>query len=104
MFEVAQDRVNYLSWPLVVNGIALELEGESSVFSFDGITYPSIEDAIKQFSDSFYLDQDYFKKVIFLLGEQRFAKAVRFCRLLVDASRLEKKQALAELAQEQALI
>ncbi|WP_440875336.1 hypothetical protein [Thalassotalea sp. PLHSN55] len=102
MFEVAQGRVNYLGWPIVVNGVALELDEDATQFIFDGVTYPSIDDAIAHYCHVFYLDKKYFIKVLYLLGQGQFAKAVRFCRLLIDASANEKQQAFVELLNEQA--
>ena len=101
MFEVAQGRVNYLSWQIVLNGIELEIEDDVLHFDFDGVTYPTIDDAIEHYSQAFFLDKKFLIKVLYLLGQQHFAKAVRFCRLFIDASATEKKQAFIELLEEQ---
>ncbi len=101
MYEVAQGRVNYLSWAIAIDGILQDIPDEDFVFIFDGVEYPSIDDAISHYAENFYLDIDYFKKVLHLLGESKFSQAVRFCRLLVDANTLEKKQAFTELFHQQ---
>ena len=106
MYEVAKGRVNYLSWPLVADGIELDqtMAGaeQVEVFNFDGVAYPSLEDAITHYAKVFFLDRDYFTSVVQHLGNDNinvktFAHAVRFCRLLVNASPNERQQAFKGL-------
>lgn len=106
MYEVAKTRVSYLGWPLVVNGIELEeidLEQiEVEPFSFDGVLYPSLAEAINHYAKIFLLDEYYVSAVLEHLGnghidEKSFAQAVRFCRLLVNASPHERKVAFKAL-------
>lgn len=106
MYEVAKARVSYLGWPLVVNGIDLEEidldEIEAQSFNFDGVLYPSLSDAINHYAKIFLLDEHYVIAVLQYLGngaidEKSFAKAVRFCRLLVNASPNERKVAFNAL-------
>jgi len=109
IYEVAKERVNYLSWPLVANGIELnELELDEKVteeFSFDGVIYPSLADAINHYAKTFLLDEHYVSEVLQHLGngdidQSSFARAVRFCRLLVNATPIERKVALKALIAE----
>lgn len=109
IYEVAKERVNYLGWPLVASGIELnELlldEKVSEVFGFDGVIYPSLADAISHYAKTFLLDEHYISEVLQHLGngdinERAFAKAVRFCRLLVNATPYERKVALNTLIAE----
>jgi hypothetical protein len=100
MFEIARQRVNYPSWPLVVAGIELQACEGSNEFLFDGICYPSLNDAISHYCQSFHLDRKFFIEVLSVLGEPQFAKVVRFCRLLVNHTPAERQLALAELVEE----
>jgi len=109
IYEVAKDRVNYLGWSLVANGIELDEllidEKVTEAFSFDGVLYPSLSDAITHYAKTFLLDEHYVSEVLQHLGngdinERAFARAVRFCRLLVNATPSERKVALKELTTE----
>ena len=106
MYQVAKARVSYLGWPLVANGIELEevdlVELEVETFNFDGVLYPSLSDAIAHYAKIFLLDEHYVTAVLQHLDnggidEKSFAQAVRFCRLLVNASPNERKVAFKAL-------
>lgn len=100
MFELAKDRVNYASWPLIVDGITVLDEYQDQSFNFDGVDYPTIEQAINHYANTLLINPDYFRSVVALLGNDNFAKAVRFCRLLVAANTFERQQALRQLRME----
>lgn len=97
MFELARARVNYVSWPLIVDGITVLDEYQAQSFNFDEVSYPNIEQAINHYANILSLSPDYFRSVLALLGDDHFAKAVRFCRLLVAANTVERQQALRQL-------
>ncbi len=99
MFEIAKTRVNFAGWPLIVAGICLDefKYRDSEAFTFDGMTFPSIDDAIKHYAKVFSLNQEYVKQVLAHLGIDKFAQAVRFCRLLVGSTPDERKNALNKL-------
>lgn len=97
MYEIAKQRVNFKSWPLVINGLTLAVKQTKSTFKFDGIEYPHIDSAIDQYANNFHLNKAFFREVITCLGEANFAQAVRFCRLLVGSTPAERQQALKEL-------
>lgn len=99
MYEIAQARVNFCHWPIVVHGIILEkCATESLTFTFDGTTYPSIEQAIEHYSSVFQLNRGYFQRVLAKVGIERFAMAVRFCRIMINATPDERTLALQELS------
>ena len=100
MFELAKARVNYVSWPLIVDGVTVLDEYQENSFNFDGVDYPNIEQAMQHYANSLSFSLDYFRSVVALLGDKHFAKAVRFCRLLVAADVLERQQALRQLRME----
>ncbi|PCI55118.1 MAG: hypothetical protein COB45_07065 [Gammaproteobacteria bacterium] len=97
MFELAKARVNYISWPLIVDGITVPDEYQEQSFNFDDVVYPNIEQAMQHYANTLSLSLDYFRSVVELLGDENFAKAVRFCRLLVAANVFERQQALRQL-------
>tara|TARA_Y100000034_G_C6789325_1_gene353286 strand:- start:208 stop:885 length:678 start_codon:yes stop_codon:yes gene_type:complete len=98
MYEVAKDRVNYKAWPLSYRGEDLEEVFVKDSFTFDGVTYPSVDDAILHYAQSFGIKVQVMKKALAITGIEAFADAVRFCRLLVGATPDEIKVALAGLA------
>tara|TARA_R110000787_G_scaffold37304_6_gene94936 strand:- start:81 stop:719 length:639 start_codon:yes stop_codon:yes gene_type:complete len=97
MYQVAKDRVNFRGWPLVLDGIELENEEGEREFCFDGLCYPSIDEAIAHYSLNFDLDLAFFRHVLAKMGPESFARAVRFCRLYVGATPIEKSRALREV-------
>ena len=98
MYEVAKDRVNFRGWPLILNGVEIINEDVEREFCFDGVSYPSIDQAIEHYSLNFSLDSDFLRRALAKIGPQQFAKAVRFCRLYVGATPNEKSQALREFS------
>lgn len=115
IYEVAKGRVSYKGWPLIANGLVLDssvAEGECvEPFQFDGVVYPSVNDAIAHYGNTFKLDQHYMTAVLKQMSEgiiekqldgQSFSKAVRFCRALVDATPDKRKLAYRKLVSKSA--
>lgn len=109
MYELAKGRVNYPGWGLIVNGIELDerkfKEASLTHFCFDGVQFPSIDDAIMHYAKVFALDKHYMSAVIQHLAAGNisttsFSKAIRFCRLLVNATPNERKAAFKALAEQ----
>lgn len=100
MFELAKARVNYASWPLIVDGITVIDEYQEQSFHFDDVTYPNIEQAMQHYANTLSLTLDYVRSVLELLGDDHFAKTVRFCRLLVAENVSTQQQALRQLRME----
>ncbi len=100
MFEIAKARVNFSGWPLVVAGLELEsLQWQAKeIFCFDGIEYPSTDDAAAHYAKAFDLHLTFFRQVLHRLGQDNFAQAVRFCRLLLGSTPDERKAALKQLS------
>ena len=97
MYEVAKMRVNFKGWPLVLSGLYIEAVDEKEAFIFDGVSYPSVDEAIEQYTKNFDLPRGYLKQTLHSLGVEQFSRAVRFCRLMVGTTPAERKQALREL-------
>ena len=97
IYEVAKGRVNFSAWPLSYHGIKIEQEKCSTPFTFDDITYPTIEDAVLHFSKIYSLNILFLKTVLAKVGHNRFAYAVRFCRLQVGATPTEQRLSLQSL-------
>ena len=96
MYEVAKDRVNYMGYPLSYNGIELEVERSKSSFNFDGINYPSVDDAISHYSQAYGLNKRFFTDLINKGGHARFSAAIRLCRIMVGATPNEQREALLD--------
>ena len=98
IYEVARERINFKRWPLIVDGIELEIEREKEHFEFDGVTYPSVDDAISHYCQIFYLNETFFISVLEKYTLARFAEAVRFCRLMVEKTPAERAVILKTLS------
>lgn len=97
MYQVAKDRVNFRGWPLVLDGIEIINEEADREFCFDGVSYPSIDQAMEHYSVNFDLDLAFLRRVLAKIGPKNFAKAVRFCRLYVGATPSEKSLAMRDI-------
>lgn len=97
MYEVAKDRVSYTGWPLIVDGVLLNCEEDKASFLFDGMSYPTIDDAINHYIQTFGLHADFFRKIIAVLGEHKFGEAVRYARIFIGTTPQEQTIALNQL-------
>ncbi|WP_448550092.1 hypothetical protein [Thalassotalea fusca] len=100
MYEVARDRVNFRGWSVVIAGITLSPPDTMPNFVFDGVVYPTINDAIEHYANAFYLSKHFLRQTVATIGAEKFSQAVRFCRLLIDATPDERTLALKALKQE----
>jgi ribosomal protein L37AE/L43A len=96
IYEVAKARVSFNGWPIVYQGIDLDIAIDEQTFVFDGVTYPNVEDAVSHYCQVFSLNKTLFQKALNKVGIEGFAKVIRFCRLLVGATPNEQKQSLKE--------
>lgn len=94
MYEVAKGRVSYNPWPLIVDGATLECIDEKEAFYFDGMRYPSIDDAVIHYVNIFDLNINFFKQVLAIVGDKRFAYTVRYARIYIGATPQEQRIAL----------
>ena len=97
MYEVAKKRVNYKSWDVVYKGYTLVNDNDKDIFNFDGVAYPTIDIAISQYVKSYQLNKNFFIEVLNKFGRQKFATAVRFCRLHVNSTPQERSIAFHAL-------
>ncbi|WP_371377478.1 hypothetical protein [Thalassotalea aquiviva] len=98
MFEIARDRVNFKGWPLVYDGEEIHNTQAGKAFLFDGIEYVNLEHAVNFYVATFDLDKAFFIKVLTVLGPEKFAQTIRFCRLYVGHTPNEKRMALTTLS------
>ncbi|TRX55646.1 hypothetical protein [Thalassomonas sp. M1454] len=98
VFEVARDRVNFSGWPLWCNGEQIENITEGKEFIFDGVSYTDIYQAIDFYVATYGLDKEFLLQVVKIVGIDRFAYAIRFCRLYIGHTPNEKRAALKELS------
>lgn len=97
MYEVAKGRINFSGWTLSLRGIDLVNTDEKASFIFDGVTFPTIDEAVSHYCLAFDLHKSLFKSALDKIGIDRFADAVRFCRLHVLSTPNEKQLALNDL-------
>ncbi|WP_448566683.1 hypothetical protein [Thalassotalea ganghwensis] len=98
MFEVAQARVSFQGWPIIVNGI--EIESASLIeetFSVNGTDFPSLHHAIAHYTKAYGLAKGYLADVVTIVGQEQFSFAVRLCREMKDATPDERRLALEAL-------
>jgi hypothetical protein len=97
MYEVAKERVSFRGWALVLDGVEIEKDDGSDHFQFDGVSYPSIEEAIDHYSENFRMDGTFLRKILAKNGPEKFGQAVRICRLYIGATPDEKSRVLRDL-------
>jgi len=98
MYEVAKARVSYTPWLLIVNGETLYSNEEKEPFYFDGMRYPTIDDAINHYVTIFALNGSFFKQILAQVGEANFSKAIRYARIYLGATPQEQRAALTMLS------
>ena len=97
MYEVAKDRVNFKSWPIEVNGVAIENFLTDREFTFDGMSFPNVDQAILHYARVFRLDRHFLKQLVYQLSSDKFARAVSIARINIDATEQEKLALLKQL-------
>ncbi|MBA6384649.1 hypothetical protein H4J45_13310 [Colwellia sp. BRX10-6] len=103
MYEIAKQRLNYQGWLLSLEGVELDVDYIGTEFTFDGVTYPSVDLAIEHFIETYDLSAENFKKALSIVGIDKFGKAVRFCRLLIGRTPEQQKLALRYFAEDEKL-
>ncbi|QDF66816.1 hypothetical protein FJQ87_08920 [Shewanella sp. SNU WT4] len=96
MFEIARDRVNAQGWPVVIDGIDYP-PPLSMAFSFNGVEYSHISEAISEQTQRHALDESFLISLVDIVGKPRFAYAIRLAKLYRGVSLQQKKQLIDEL-------
>jgi len=99
MYLIAKERVNFKGWNLCVDGIPIENISSNEKFEFDGLSFTSFISMLDYLSKSFSINKDFLKKVLTLYGSHRIIEAVKFCRLRINDSESERKQAFEDLVE-----
>lgn len=97
MFEMIQGRINYQGWPVRVNNEKLYIETENDPFDFDGTSYVNLDSAVTYAVKAFYLDEQLFTRVLSVIGKDKFAQAVRLCRLYPRLSSKNREAVFLEI-------
>ncbi|WP_249555639.1 MULTISPECIES: hypothetical protein [Shewanella] len=100
MYQIARDRINFPGWPILLEGVDLECQQDSSQFEFDGVSYSSLPAAIHYYSKQFCLDSAFFAELLRLVGKHRFSYALRLARIHIAAEKEMKRQVLADVKAE----
>lgn len=98
IYQVAKQRVNFSGWALSINGVELFQDSFELSFEFDDVIYPSIDEAIIHYSKIIGVTKEFIRQTVDKIGSDRFADAVRFCRLHIGATPNERAVALRELS------
>ncbi len=101
MYLIARDRVNAHSWSISIDGVPLDIEERETSFDFDGVKYSSLSQAIKHYSETLGLDKHFLQAIVSQVGRNRFAYAVRLCRINIASNKRTKQEVLKDLALEQ---
>ncbi|WP_434339886.1 hypothetical protein [Motilimonas cestriensis] len=80
MFEIAQGRMEFQGWPIIVNGLEISAFTQPS-FSFDGEEFPHLEAAVQEYAKRFQINSTYLSAVVDKIGSTRFSAAIRHCRI-----------------------
>lgn len=96
MYSIAKTRVNFIGWPLEVDGILIN-QTVTEAFEFDGIQYRSIDEAINHYCSAWQLNQLLLKQTLLLVGKDKFGFALRLCRPYINLSESERKIAFKEI-------
>ncbi|WOT03816.1 hypothetical protein [Shewanella youngdeokensis] len=100
MYEIARDRVNFSGWPISINGIVVDDYGYSADFSFDGVNYSSVTQAINFYAKQFVLDKRFLENVISIVGRERFGFAIRVAQINIASVPELKREVLEDLKEE----
>ncbi len=103
MFKLQQARINFMGWPIYIDGKSLEVEDTQYGFAFDGTIYADLDGAINHVIDAFYLDELLFTRVLALLGKDKFAYAIRLCRLYPKLSTTTRESVFLEIVESLAI-
>jgi len=92
-----QARINYKGWRIVIHNDHVIEENENENFEFDGVNYPSLEDAVTHAVKTFFLDEQLFTQVLSVLGKAKFSQAIRLCRLYPNLNAKQRESVFIEI-------
>ncbi len=100
MYQVAKGRITSTPWPISLNGVAIDSGEYQLGFQFDGVNYSSIAKAVEHYSQMLGLDKPFLQQLVNTVGRDRFAYAVRLCRINIASTKAVKQQVLQDLINE----
>ncbi|MEZ9234598.1 hypothetical protein AB4128_03615 [Shewanella sp. 10N.286.52.A9] len=99
MYQIAKGRINAKGWPLVLNGIDIE-QGYQPQFEFDGLSFNSLNKAITHYCDTLSLNKHLLCELLNIVGKEKFAYAIRLCRMNIGITREHQKLLLQQVKEE----
>ena len=103
MHVIAKERLNFAGWPVCVDGIELssdtgiDTSNDDGYFEFDGTRFVNLDSAIEHYIKAFHLDSQLLPEMLQILGKDKFAYAIRLCRLHPQISSEQRRQILADV-------
>ncbi|MFD2166021.1 hypothetical protein ACFSJY_07040 [Thalassotalea euphylliae] len=97
MYEIARERVNFPGWTVVHAGVEVEHSEYRAEFTFDGVVYPSVDEAVSHYVQIFGIRKEVFRQTLAKVGIENFAEAVMFCRIHIGATPQEIRAALRHI-------
>ncbi|MCG9698007.1 hypothetical protein [Shewanella sp. Isolate11] len=97
MYLIAKERVNFSGWELCIDSLPLDFQYETNSFEFDGLQFKDVSSAIIHYVKIFSLDKQLLTESVDILGVDKFAQAVKFCRLNPVESNRERNALIEDL-------
>lgn len=102
MYEIAKQRADFNGWDLYVDGMELDILDDTYAFEFEGKKFASFDSAVEFFLRAESLNKYLFEGLVDILGQSRFAYALKIGRLYTGVSRREANEILEEIATQEA--
>ncbi|OBT13692.1 hypothetical protein A9264_13715 [Vibrio sp. UCD-FRSSP16_10] len=101
MYEIAKGRVDFLGWPLSLNGVPLDIIDDSYGFDFDGTRFINFDAALEFYQKSESLNKYLLDGLVEIVGQGRFAYALRIARLHPSIQKRSADKVLSEITQQE---
>ncbi|MEZ9929067.1 hypothetical protein AB4402_15195 [Vibrio breoganii] len=101
MYEIAKGRVDFSGWPRAINGVPLDIIDDSYGYDFDGTRFINFDAAVEFYQKAESLNKYLVDGLVSLLGQDRFAYALRVARLHPSISKRMADEVLAEISEQE---
>jgi hypothetical protein len=82
---------------VIINNDQLIEEQDNESFTFDGVNYTCLDDAVTHAVNTFFLDEELFTRVLSVLGKSKFSQAIRLCRLYPKLTSKQRELVFLEI-------